>query len=654
MREGLQVNKKFVLVLLLIFGEFAAMAQNVSFARSKDVSIASPPYAGTFSTQYSFASGDFNGDGKLDFVVSSTSNALLMLGNGDGTFKSIDLGFIAQVTLVADVNQDKKADLILAIGAQAFLLLGNGDGTFQPTKLLPAIPLVVADFNGDGQPDLLAQGQIIDGQKCFENGSFSILPGNGDGTFRSPLQCSGETHQGDWGTRTIVVGDLNGDGKLDVVWGNVRGTDLIFVWLGNGDGTFKPPSAVQAGTNQGGKPIAMGDLNHDGKPDLVVATMDGISVLFGNGDGTFRTTGLYGGPYFLLLFDGLDRRHSRDWQWSNDIFMRDFDGDGNQDVLLDDALFRGKGDGTFESPQFLGIGSAYSISVICEDFNGDGKLDLVYLPNKRGVAQPGSNTMLSILLNNSLNGLSHTVLGYSAASGGSILTPSSIASIYGKNLAMITRAAPGPILPTLLGGISLRVRDSSDMVRLAQLILVSPTQINFVVPAETSIGPATLTIDDGSILLQEGANATIVANVEINFFTVSQTGKGVAAATALRIRPDGKQEAVAVFSCTLTGQCSATPIDVTSGLPIYLSLYGTGFGRATGKDLAVIGGRCKVGGKDATVQFSGPHSLFPGLDQLNLLIPQSLPSGEASIQCQFSRDVQIGLQSSNVVSIAIK
>jgi uncharacterized protein (TIGR03437 family) len=644
--ESKRMANRLLLLLAIVslfFCSLASQAQTVSFQRSKNVPIG--------LGSYSVTSGDFNGDGKLDLVVSSNSNAVLLLGNGDGTFKKIDLGFVAQITLVADVNRDKKLDLLVSIDKQAYVLLGNGDGTFQPAKPLPVFPLAVADFNGDGNPDLLAANQL-----CSES-SLSVYPGNGDGTFRDALQCSAGVQMGDWGSRSIVVGDLNGDGKLDVVWGNIRGWPEIFLWLGNGDGTFKPPSPIRAGTGAGGKPIAVGDLNHDGKPDLVVGTPGGVDVLLGNGDGTFQispsTETTPGGGLFLQAYDGLSLHQSyfRPWTASTDIFIRDFDGDGNLDIVLDNALFRGNGDGTFQPAQFLGAGSAGAISVICEDINGDGKPDLVYL-DQQSDTQIGSATMLSILLNNSPNGLPNAVLGYSAATGGSLLAPASIASVYGKTLARVTVSASAPTLPTQLGGISLRVRDDTDTIRLAQLIYVSPTQINFIVPAETSVGPVTLTIDDGSTPLPEGANATIVNNLAVGFFSANQNGQGVAAATAVRIRADGTQESVPVLNCTSTGQCSAVPIDLANGLPVYLSLYGTGFGNAYRNPAFLSGVSCQVGGKGATLQFAGPQPVYPGLDQLNLLLPQSLPSGPASVQCQFAGS-QHGYQS-NVVQIAIK
>ena len=150
--------------------------------------------------------------------------------------------------------------------------------------------MVAADFTGDGKVDLLTSNQYIqDDQKCSGNGSFRVFPGNGDGTFRSPLPCSPETGQGDWGTRNIAVADLNGDGKLDVVWGNVRSSPVIIAWLGNGDGTFGKSIVIDAGTGQGAKPLAIADVNHDGIPDIVVAAhFFEVTVLLGNGDGTFR------------------------------------------------------------------------------------------------------------------------------------------------------------------------------------------------------------------------------------------------------------------------------------------------------------------------------------------------------------------------------
>jgi len=132
-------------------------------------------------------------------------------------------------------------------------------------------------------------------------------------------------------------------------------------------------------------------------------------------------------------------------------------------------------------------------------------------------------------------------------------------------------------------------------------------------------------------------------------FTANGRGQGVAAATAVRILADGSQQPVAVFNCTAAGQCTAVPIDLTSGRSIYLSLYGTGFRGAPqfggGQPLA----KCQAGGTDATVQFAGAQPTIPGLDQINILLPVTLTSGTATVQCEFAEGSRI-----NPVQVEIK
>src|SRR5260370_17722542 len=130
--ESKQVAKSLLPLLAtasLLFCEFASPAQTVSFQRYKDVPIG--------LGSYSVTSGDFNGDGKLDLVVSSSSNLALLLGNGDGTFQKVDLGFVAQFTLVADVHRDGNPDMLVAIGPQPYVLLAHVHRPSQPPRPPP-------------------------------------------------------------------------------------------------------------------------------------------------------------------------------------------------------------------------------------------------------------------------------------------------------------------------------------------------------------------------------------------------------------------------------------------------------------------------------------------------------------------------------------
>jgi len=251
-------------------------------------------YETGWSGANSVAVADVNGDGKPDLVVAHIGGSAggegmigVLLGNGDGTFQPAVTydsgGEAAESVAVADVNGDGKLDLlVLNICAPATLcftgqqshgsvgvLLGNGDGTFQPVVTYDsggyeAVSVAVADMNGDGKPDLLVLDALTTGEVA------GVLLGNGDGTFQPAVNYF--TGSGGQTEGSVVVADVNGDGKLDLLTtdGN-SGSSNVRVLLGNGDGTFQAGIAYDSG---GSTPIglAVGDLNGDGLPD-VAATM---------------------------------------------------------------------------------------------------------------------------------------------------------------------------------------------------------------------------------------------------------------------------------------------------------------------------------------------------------------------------------------------
>jgi uncharacterized protein (TIGR03437 family) len=621
----------FAVVLL----HYALQAQTVSFLAHRDFPIG----AGCCTV----ASGDFNGDGKLDLLVFyGSGNLALLPGDGAGGFKpKIELGTPSgnlHGLAVADMNGDGKLDLVVGIGPQIFIFMGRGDGTFLAPSHAAASGdlLFVADLNGDHIPDLGVFGD----PSC---GGLEILLGNGDGTFQKPPDC---IRPGEGMGPYTVVGDFDGDGKPDFAWASSRSNGSIHLFLGNGDGTFRaqPVLYVPTGVTIG---LAVGDLNHDGKLDLVIHKIDHIVILFGKGDGSLGT------------YTSLDLP-SREPAFANTLVVADFNGDGNPDIATHNVVIAGNGDGTLQPPQYFLAGSPSAILAATGDFNGDGFADLIFVDYSlvsSDVGQIASATTLSVLLSDSRNS-PLLALGHSAATGVDSLAPASIGSIYGKKLAAVTATAAGPTLPTQLGGIRLRVRDGTDTVRLASLFYVSPSQINFLVPEQTAIGPITLQIDDGSTTLVETANATMVDSAAPGIFTANGQGQGVVAATAVRVQADGSLQPVAVFDCKGSGQCAAVPIDLAGGRPVYLSLYGTGF-----RSVQTLGegprphANCTVGGTSAAIQFLGAQPTIPGLDQLNLLLPASLPSGTALVECQFlirAAGFFAGYTNSNPVQIAIK
>jgi hypothetical protein len=271
---------------------------------------------GAASPSY-IAAGDFNGDGNTDLAVATftpgagsqgIANVAVLLGNGDGTFRTA-VNYAAGSTqpagplAVGDFNGDGKADIVISTSTGVNLLLGNGDGTFAAPIAYSALggALVVADFNGDGKPDLALANTSILGVS-----SPVILLGNGDGTAQTPIGLSLGVNAS---VAYLIAGDFNGDGRQDLaVGGYVSGTGAPTTWilLGNGDGTFQPAVSYALGAA-----TVSGDFNGDGFTDLVVTDASGnsVGVLQGRGDGTFQTGPAIsaGTPLAVADFNGDNR-----------------------------------------------------------------------------------------------------------------------------------------------------------------------------------------------------------------------------------------------------------------------------------------------------------------------------------------------------------
>ncbi len=255
--------------------------------------------------------GDFNGDGKLDFVAAtggvSQAQVTMFLGNGDGTFRAgatqmFSEGDFAAAVYVGDFNRDGKLDILVFFEANAgwapaqlFELLGNGDGTFRTAQLIFSsfAPMIVADINRDGHPDIIESAfylGIPDGM--LVPAQFSIYLGQPDGSFAlsetyAPYPYGSELPQYGYATSAAnhyapMIGDFNGDGNLDIaafqsVDTDPESTSFVQFMLGNGDGTFAPSYTLYDFEKYGVPDLAI-DVDGDGRDDLV--ELDGENSSF--------------------------------------------------------------------------------------------------------------------------------------------------------------------------------------------------------------------------------------------------------------------------------------------------------------------------------------------------------------------------------------
>ncbi len=339
------------------------------------------PYPAGASGATAMASGDVNGDGILDLVVTngSSNNISVLLGAGNGRFiatQNFETGNGPMSLALVDLNRDGKLDVVTAnnTDGSVSVLLGNGDGTFQPHQDravgIQTQFVAVGDMNNDGLIDVVASS--------VQSANITTLYSDGKGGFQS----SADYYFGGGlpGVTEFQITDFNGDGNLDIVGEFFYGSGIIALL---GDGTIHYTLSNSCVCNLNAPDgLVVADFNHDGKPDIAFAEFAGNDVGVSlNINGTFGPpvgTGLYGATL---------------------LTAEDFSGDGYPDLvatsfesnLLYFYLGSASGTPTLSSTYGVNLPDAARDPMIAVtgDFNGDGKRDVA-------IAQPDG---VAVLLN---------------------------------------------------------------------------------------------------------------------------------------------------------------------------------------------------------------------------------------------------------------
>jgi hypothetical protein len=389
---------QFALSCLTLAAAIPSFAQSLSFSQHQFTTGRGP---------MRLVRGDFNNDGIADLASANDDGSItVLLSNGDGTFRRIDTAAGKQLSdlAVADFNRDGKPDMVVinhvsSNVSNVVVVLGNGDGTFRTPFALSGAgsnPVAVStgDIDGDGNPDIVAlwaTTEINSGGNTIANNHLTILYGNGSGGFSrtQTLDHIGHipaSYESGYFINHIAVGDLNGDGHVDIAFTECcGGSDVELGATGyvrnNGGGSF---TNVDLGTFAIANDLSISDINQDGYADYLLPYFGchtpcyGTDIFYNPAHGTSRTAFLPDAYPF-----------PSDFSAPYSASAADFNNDGLKDVVVSAnaapfaapynwfgvSVTTQNADGTFNTPTAVMATPGALYSLVTGDFNKDGRMD---------------------------------------------------------------------------------------------------------------------------------------------------------------------------------------------------------------------------------------------------------------------------------------
>jgi hypothetical protein len=422
--------------------------------------------------------------------------------------------------VVADFNGDGKPDIAVTDNnvKAVYVYLNDGTGAFGSPKLIPVTmdalgpgPLLAGDFNEDGKQDIIV-GTVAGLQADI------LLTGNGDGTFTQRPSLPGS-----FGYGSGIAADMNGDKHLDLIFGGNGSTSS---YVGDGKGGFQQVTSPNLGGGGLYTGVVSDDFDKDGKPDVVIASpipSSAITYHPGNGDGTFKASVTLSGP---------------EYPQPRSLASADFNADGNPDLMLSSQYLTvallGKGDGTFNTsaPSYFYTpipdkydNTSYAAVVAALDMDGDKKID--------GVVADDFSRTINVFLNDGTGKFLQNTPDFSAAIDQGVAVMG-VADLNGDRLPDIVVANNVTqnisiflsIGPKTLPEITVSPSTPSALVGSSINVTVKVAGSNGIVPT----GPVTL-MDDSTSLGQQtldanGQTVFTLSNLAAGFHTFSSVYAG--------------------------------------------------------------------------------------------------------------------------------